>query len=59
MTYIGLPWCLRQLGICLQYRRPGFNPQVGKIPWRRGWQPIPVFLPEEFLGKRRLMGYSS
>ena len=33
--------------ICLQYRRPGFDPQVGKIPWRRAWQPTPVFLPGE------------
>ena len=31
--------------VCLQCRRPGFDPQVGKIPWRRAWQPIPVFLP--------------
>ena len=23
----------------------GFNPWVGKIPWRRAWQPTPVFLP--------------
>ena len=28
----------------------GFNPWVGKIPWRRIWQPIPVFLPGESLG---------
>ena len=28
-------------------KRPGFNPQVGKIPWRRAWQPTPVFLPGE------------
>ena len=28
--------------------RPGFNPWVGKIPWRRAWQPTPVFLPGEF-----------
>ena len=28
-------------------RRPGFDPCVGKIPWRRAWQPIPVFLPRE------------
>ena len=27
--------------------RPGFNPLVGKIPWRRVWQPTSVFLPEE------------
>ena len=25
----------------------GFNPWVGKIPWRRVWQPTPVFLPGE------------
>ena len=29
-------------------KRPGFNPWVGKIPWRRAWQPTPVFLPGEF-----------
>ena len=23
----------------------GFDPRVGKIPWRREWQPTPVFLP--------------
>ena len=26
--------------------RPGFDSWVGKIPWRRAWQPTPVFLPE-------------
>ena len=31
----------------LQCRRPGFDPWVGKIPWRRKWQPTPVFLPGE------------
>ena len=31
----------------LQCWRPGFNPWVGKIPWRRAWQPTPVFLPGE------------
>ena len=25
----------------------GFEPWVGKIPWRRAWQPTPVFLPGE------------
>ena len=38
--------------------RHGFDPWVGKIPWRREWQPIPVFLPGESLGKRILVGYS-
>ena len=31
---------------------------VGKIPWRRKRQPIPVFLPGEFLGQWGLVGYS-
>ena len=31
--------------IHLQCRRCGLDPWVGKIPWRRKWQPIPVFLP--------------
>ena len=29
-----------------------------KMPWRRKWQPNPVFLPEEFHGQRSLMDYS-
>ena len=35
-------------------RDPGFDPWVGKIPWRREWQPTPVFLPGEFHGQRSL-----
>ena len=31
----------------LQCRRPGFDPWVGKIPWRSKWQLTPVFLPGE------------
>ena len=31
---------------------------VGKIPWRRAWQPTPIFLPGESHGRRRLVGYS-
>ena len=42
----------------LQCRRPGFNPWVGKIPWKREWLPTPVFLPGEFHGQRSLVGYS-
>ena len=37
-----------------QSRRPGFDPWLGKIPWRREWQPTPVCLPAEFCGQRRL-----
>ena len=33
--------------------------ESGKIPWRRKWQPIPVFLPERFHGWRSLTGDST
>ena len=32
---------------------------MGWIPWRRKWQPTPVFLPGKFYGQRSLAGYSS
>ena len=41
----------------LQCRRLGFNSRIGKVPWRRKWQPTPVFLPKESQGQRRLAGY--
>ena len=31
---------------------------VGKIPWRRAWQPTPIFLPEKPHGQRSLASYS-
>ena len=34
------------------------SPWIGKIPWRREWLPSPEFLPGEFHGQRRLVGYS-
>ena len=43
---------------CLPCRRPGFDSWVGKIPWRRNWQPPPVFLPGESHGQKTLAGYS-
>ena len=49
---------LRWRRICLQCERPRFNPQVGKTPWRREWQPTPVFLPGKSHGQRSLAGYS-
>ena len=36
----------------------GFNPWVGKIPWKSKWQPTPAFLPGKFHGQRSLAGYS-
>ena len=44
---------------CLQCRRLGFDSWVGKIPWRKKWQPTPVFLPGEFHGQRKLSGLQS
>ena len=41
---MGLPWWLRQWRICLQCGKPGFDPWVGKIPWRREWQEMNKFL---------------
>ena len=41
-----------------QCRRHGFDPWVGKIPWRRKWQPTPIFLPGKSHGQRILAGYS-
>ena len=58
MLALGLPWWLRGKSVCLQCRRPGFDPWVGKIPWRRKWQPTPVSLPGESHGERSLVAYS-
>ena len=39
-------------------KKPGFDPWVGKIPWRRAWQLTPVFLPGKSHGQRSLVGCS-
>ena len=54
----GLPRCLSGKESACQCRRCRFHPWVGKIPWRRKWQPSPVFLPGESHGQRSLGGYS-
>ena len=36
----------------------GFDPWVGKIPWRRAWQPTPLFLPLETHGQGSLASYN-
>ena len=43
---------------CRRYRRCGFDPEVGKIPWKRKWQPILLFLPANSHVQRCLVGYS-
>ena len=40
-----------------QCRRQRFDPWIGKIPWKRKWQPTPVFLPGEVVGQRSLVDY--
>ena len=63
----GLPHCRQTLyhlsyqGSHLPNRRyesHRFNPWVWKVPWRKAWQPTPVFLPGESHGHRSLSGYS-
>ena len=61
---VGLPrWCNAfpdgsgRKSVCLQCRRPGFDPWVGKIPWRSKWQPTPVLLLGKSHGQRSLAGY--
>ena len=46
------------LGAPSKCRRLRFNPWVGRISWRRKWQPMPVFLPGKPHGERSLAGYS-
>ena len=41
----------RQSRIRLQCRRPGVNPWVGKILWRRAWKPTPALLLENSRGR--------
>ena len=53
-----LPWWLIGKESTCQRRSHRFDPWVGKIPWRRAWQPTPVFLPRESYGQRSLTGYS-
>ena len=43
---------------CRRCERCGFDPWVGKIPWRMAWKPISEFLPGESHGQRPLVGYS-
>ena len=60
-TQPGLPrWHSAKESACQRRRckRGGFDPWVGKIPWRRARQPTSVFLPGKSHGQRSLGGYS-
>ena len=42
---------------CKLDKRQGLDPEIGKIPWRRAWQPNPVFLPRESPWTEEPRGY--
>ena len=52
-----LCWWLDGKESTCQCTRPGFDPWVRKIPWRRELLPTPVFLPGKSHGQRRLVDY--
>ena len=59
MYQLGLLWCFSgKESTCVQETgRQGFNAWVGKILWRKKWQPASVFLPGKFHGQRSLAGW--
>ena len=52
--FIRIPSWLSGKESACQCRRCAFDPWVGKIPWRRKWQPTSVFLPGKSHGHRSL-----
>ena len=54
----GLPWRPCSKESSCQCKRYGFDPWVRKIPWRKKWQPPPVFLSGQSHGQRSLVGYN-
>ena len=62
MYWHGLPRWLSGGESASQCRRCGrnsFGPWAGKVPWRKKWQPTPVFSPGKSHEWRSLVGYSS
>ena len=47
-----------RLPVQVDVRDVALIPGSGRVPWRRKWQPTPVFLPGESHGQRSLAGYS-
>ena len=60
MSFMGFPWWLSGKESACQCRRHKrrFDPWIGTIPWRRKWQPTPVFLPGKSHGRGSPVGYS-
>ena len=58
-TSLELPlWLSGKESACDSEDKGDVDSVPGKIPWRRVWQPTPVFLPGEPHGQRSLAGYS-
>ena len=58
--YLGFPGGAsgkEPIGQSRRHKRHRFNHWFGKIPWRRAWQPTPIFLPGESHGQRSLAVY--
>ena len=58
MNFLGGTNGKEPISQCSRQKRPGFNPWVGNITWRRKGQSTSVFLPGESHGQRSLVGYS-
>ena len=56
--YLGASLVAQMVKTLHAIQKPGWDPWIGKIPWRRKRQPTPVFLPGKFHGQRSLVGYS-
>ena len=54
----GFPTWLSGEEFTYQCRRHEFKPWSRNIPWRRKWQPTPVFSPGQFHKQRSLVSYS-
>ena len=51
-------WQKRKIQKRIEIGNLGSIPGLGRFPWRREWQPTPVFLPGESHVQRSLGGYS-
>ena len=52
-------WLKKEKKSACQCRRHGFYPWVGKMPWKRKWQPTEISLPGKSHGLRSLVIYST
>ena len=58
-SWVGLPWVAQIVKkFTFNAGNLGLIPESGRFPWRRAWQPTPVFLPAESHGQRSLAGCS-